>query len=103
MTEARFCLQQPTHESEDKDNHCTSQSSEATVVIESDSQDFDLPCEDSSEDTPITSLEQLFSSPCPSVIQIAGDKLYLEIKTKHITLTGREKSLHWFHLVRTEE
>ena len=37
------------------------------------------------------------------LFQITGDNVDLEIKAKHMTLVRRNKSLHWFNMVATDE
>ena len=40
---------------------------------------------------------------CIKLYQITGDNVDLEIKTKYMTLNSKNKSLHWFDLVSTDE
>ena len=55
-------------------------------------------CESQEEDKEHPTIEPNYHP-----MQIVGDNFDLHIKSKHITLDKRDKSLHWFHLVATEE
>ena len=40
---------------------------------------------------------------CRTLFQVTGDNVDLEIKTKFMTLDRRNKSLHWFNIMATDE
>ena len=37
------------------------------------------------------------------IYQITGDNLDLEVRTKFMTLSSQNKSLHWFNMVATKD
>ena len=65
------------------------------TTTDEEEEEFDVP--------QLASLGLLDSQSFRSAVQIVGDNLDLEIKTRDVTLSKRDKSLHWFHLVDTVE
>ena len=43
------------------------------------------------------------STPEQKIFQLTGDNLDLAIKTKYMSLDRRSQSLHWFHILATDE